>query len=96
MRIPNHPGKFLKVELKARGISASRLAIDLGVPPARIGDIVNAKRGITVDTAIRLGFYFGTSAQFWLDFQGQYDVAVAMREKGREIANQVRVPRKAA
>jgi addiction module HigA family antidote len=96
MRIPHHPGRFLKMELAARGVSASRLAIDLGIPPARISDIVNAKRGITVDTAIRLGLYFGTTPQFWLDFQAKHDIAVAMRDKGRVIAHQVRIPRKAA
>lgn len=84
------------MELAARDLSVSKLAIDIGIPPARISDIVNGKRGISVDTAIRLGMYFGVPARFWLDFQTQHDVAVAMRDKGRAIAHQVRIPRKAA
>lgn len=56
----------------------------------RITDILNARREITADTAVRLGRYFGTSAQFWLDLEGQYDIALVEREKGREIAKRVR------
>ncbi|HZP78674.1 MAG TPA: HigA family addiction module antitoxin [Pseudolabrys sp.] len=85
-----HPGRLLKRELSARGLSANRLSLDLGVPSGRITDILNARRGITADTAVRLGRYFGNSAQFWLDLQSQYDIAVVKREKGREIARRVR------
>jgi antitoxin HigA-1 len=85
-----HPGRFLKRELVARGISANRLALDLGVPSGRITDILNARRSITADTAVRLGRYFGNSAQFWLDLQSQHDIAVIEREKGKEIAKRVR------
>jgi addiction module HigA family antidote len=84
-----HPGRFLKRELAARGLSANRLAIDLGVPSGRITDILNGRRGITADTAVRLGRYFGNRAQFWLDLQGQYDIALVERERGAEIARQV-------
>jgi len=85
-----HPGRLLKRELNARPLSANHLAIDLGVSSGRITDIINARRGITADTAVRLGRYFGNSAQFWLDLQSQYDIAVVEREHGAEIAKRVR------
>jgi addiction module HigA family antidote len=86
----SHPGRFLKRELTSRKLSANRLSLDIGVPSGRITDILNARRGITADTAVRLGRYFGNSAQFWLDLQGQYDIAVVERKKGGEIARRVR------
>ncbi|HWL31886.1 MAG TPA: HigA family addiction module antitoxin [Xanthobacteraceae bacterium] len=85
-----HPGRLLKRELAARALSANRLALDLGVPSGRITDILNGRRSITADTAVRLGRYFGSSAQFWLDLQGQYDIAIVEREYGAEIARRVR------
>jgi addiction module HigA family antidote len=85
-----HPGRLLKRELEARKLSANRLSLDIGVPSGRITDILNGRRSITADTAVRLGRYFGNSAQFWLDLQGQYDIAVVEREKGGEIAKRVR------
>ena len=85
-----HPGRLLKRELRARGLSANRLAIEIGVPSGRITDILNARRSITADTAVRLGLFFGNSAQFWLDLQGQHDIAVVERDRGGEIARQVR------
>lgn len=85
-----HPGRFLKRELVARNLSANRLSLDLGVPSGRITDILNGRRAITADTALRLGRYFGNRAQFWLDLQSQYDIAVVEREKGAEIAKRVR------
>jgi addiction module HigA family antidote len=85
-----HPGRFLKREMAARDLSANRLALDLGVPSGRITDILNGRRAITADTALRLARYFGNSAQFWLDLQSQYDIAVVEREKGAEIAKRVR------
>jgi addiction module HigA family antidote len=84
-----HPGRLLKRELEARGLSANRLAIDLGVPSGRITDILNGRRGITADTAVRLGRYFGNRAQLWLDLQGQYDIALVERERGEEIARRI-------
>jgi addiction module HigA family antidote len=65
-----HPGRLLKRELTARKLSANRLSLDIGVPSGRITDILNARHSITADTAVRLGRYFGNSAQFWLDLQG--------------------------
>ena len=85
-----HPGRLLKRELAARKLSANRLSLDIGVPSGRITDILNNRRAITADTAVRLGRYFGNSAQFWLDLQGQYDIAVVEREHGKEIARRVR------
>ena len=84
-----HPGRLLKRELAARGLSANRLALDLGVPSGRITDILNGRRSISADTAVRLGRYFGNGAQFWVDLQGQYEIAVVEREKGEEIARRV-------
>src|ERR687892_2824886 len=85
-----HPGRLLKRELAARGLSANRLALDLGVPSGRITDILNGRRGVTPDTAIRLGRYFGNRAQFWLDLQSQYDIALIESERGEQIARRVR------
>lgn len=89
-RTLSHPGRMLKRELAARKLSANRLSLDIGVPSGRITDILNARRSITADTAVRLGRYFGNSAQFWLDLQSQYDIAVVEREKGGKIAKRVR------
>jgi addiction module HigA family antidote len=85
-----HPGRLLRRELDARALSANRLALDLGVPSGRITDILNGRRAITADTAVRLGRYFGNAAQFWLDLQSQYEIALVEREHGAEIAKRVR------
>ena len=90
MPFATHPGSLLRRELKARELSANRLALDLSVPSGRITDILNGRRSITADTAVRLGRYFGNRAQFWLDLQSQYDIAVIERERGAEIAKRVR------
>jgi addiction module HigA family antidote len=90
MTLAVHPGRLLKHELKARQLSANRLALDLGVPSGRITDILNGRRSISADTAVRLGRYFGNRAQFWLDLQSQYDIAVIEREHGAEIARRIR------
>lgn len=74
---PIHPGEILEEEfLKPMGISQYRLAKDISVPPRRINEIVHGKRSITADTALRLGKYFGISAQFWLNLQTRYDLEV--------------------
>jgi len=85
-----HPGRLLRRELAARKLSANRLSLDIGVPSGRVTDILNGRRSITADTAVRLGRYFGNGAQFWLDLQGQYNNGVVEREKGAEIAKRVR------
>jgi addiction module HigA family antidote len=85
-----HPGRLLKRELAARSLSANRLSLDIGVPSGRITDILNGRRAISADTAVRLGRYFGNGAQFWLDLQSQYDIAVVERDHGSEITKRVR------
>ena len=84
-----HPGRLLRRELESRKLSANRLALDLGVPSGRITDILNGRRSISADTALRLARYFGNSAQFWLALQSQHDIAVAEREVGSEIMKRV-------
>ena len=83
------PGRILKRELAARALRANRLAILLGVPSGRITDILNCRRSISADTALRLGRYFGNNPQFWIDLQGQYDIASAELEVGEEIRKHV-------
>lgn len=90
MAIPVHPGEILADELKAREMSASRLALDLGVPSGRIVEIINGKRAISADTALRLSLCFGTSAQFWMNLQTQFDLACVEKEKGKQIAARVK------
>jgi addiction module HigA family antidote len=90
MPIFAHPGRLLRRELAARGLSANRLALDIGVPSGRITDILNARRSISADTAVRLGRYFGNNPQFWLELQSQYDIAAVERERGKEITRRVR------
>jgi addiction module HigA family antidote len=85
-----HPGRFLKREMAVRKLSANRLSLDIGVPSGRVTDILNGRRVITADTAVRLGLYFGNSTQFWLDLQSQYDIGVVERERGAELAKRVR------
>ncbi len=75
-KLPNiHPGEILEEEfLKPAGISAYRLARATGVPQTRVSDIVHRRRGITADTALRFGKFFGTTPQFWLGLQNDYDI----------------------
>lgn len=87
---PIPPGEILLEEfLKPLGISQNRLARDLRVPPARINDIVHARRAITADTAMRLGRYFRTTAELWLGLQQHYDMELARRELGAEIERSI-------
>ncbi len=84
-------GEILLEEfLKPMGISQNRLGIDLGVPPRRINEIVHGKRRITADTALRLGHYFGMSAQFWLGMQMDYDLDIEEDRLGDLLQHQVR------
>lgn len=87
--LPVHPGRILKRELAAREMSANRLALALRVPSGRLTDILNGKRGISPDTALRLGRFFGNSARFWLNLQTSYELALAERELGERIAAEV-------
>ena len=87
--LPVHPGRILKRELAARDMSANRLALALRVPSGRLTEILNGKRGISPDTALRLGRFFGNSARFWLNLQTSYELALAEREFGERIAAEV-------
>ena len=84
-----HPGEILGEELEVRGISAHAFALKLRVPANRITGIINGKRGISAETALRLGRYFGNSAQFWMNLQSGYDLGVAERDVGELIAREV-------
>ncbi len=89
---PIHPGEILLAEfLEPLALSQYRLAHDLSVPPRRINEIVHGKRGITADTALRLGRYFGTSAQFWLNLQTRYDLEVESHRLGPRLGVEVAV-----
>ena len=93
---PVHPGEVLLEEfLKPMGISQNKLAISIGVPPRRINEIVLEKRRITADTALRLARFFGTSAEFWLGLQSQYDLDVIGDKLGGRLEREVRVYSKA-
>src|SRR5512143_2655507 len=89
---PIHPGEVLLEDfMKPLGLSQYRLAQDIGVTPIRISQIVNGQRAITVDTAMRLARYFGTSASVWLRMQVRYDLEVAERELSDRINREVKV-----
>ena len=89
---PIHPGEILLAEfLEPLALSQYRLAHDLSVPPRRINEIVHGKRGITADTALRLGRYFSTSAQFWLNLQTRYDLEVESDRLGQRLGFEVAV-----
>ena len=88
---PVHPGEVLMEEfLKPMGLSQNRLALSIGVHARRINEIVLEKRGITADTALRLARFFGTSAQFWLGLQKDYELDVATDGLGRRLEQEVR------
>ncbi len=82
---PIHPGEILMEDfVEAFGITQNKLAVSIGVPPRRINEIVHGKRGITADTAIRLARYFGTSEEFWMNLQSNYELRTqrrALRDK---------------
>ena len=82
-----HPGIVLKDELAALGITPTEFARQIDVPPNRISQIIAGKRGITGDTALRFGHWFGTDPHFWLNLQAQFDLAEAEREIGEAIQN---------
>lgn len=89
---PIHPGEVLYEDfMKPIGLSQYRLAKDIGVTPIRINQIIKGKRAISVDTAMRLGRYFGTSAAVWLRMQVRYDLEVAEKELRGQINREVKV-----
>ena len=90
-RAPLHPGEILREQFMADfGVSVNRLARDLRVPPTRISEIVNERRAITPDTALRLARYFGTTAEFWINLQTAHDLDVARTSMQRRIDADVR------
>ena len=86
---PIHPGRILRREMKARGLSANKLALALRVPSGRITQIIHGKRAVTAETALRLSRYFGNSAQFWMNLQTRYELALAERDIGQKIEKEV-------
>jgi len=81
-----HPGEHLSEELTELNMSAAQLARNLAVPTNRITAILNGQRSITGDTALRLGHFFGTSPEFWLNLQSIYELRLAQKKSGPEIA----------
>ena len=87
---PITPGEILREDfMEPLGISMNQLSRDIVVPPNRISEIVNGKRSITADTALRLERYFGVEAQFWLNLQSEYDLRVMKRKIGRDIEDRI-------
>lgn len=84
-RTPIHPGEQLADELEELGISAAELARQIEVPVNRVTGIINGQRSITADTALRLGHWFGTSPEFWLNLQKLYELRVARQEVGGRV-----------
>ena len=87
---PIIPGEILREDfMEPMHISMNKLSRDLDVPPNRISEIVNGKRGITADTALRLERYFGVEAQFWLNLQSEYDLRIMKRKIGTDIEQRI-------
>ena len=84
-----HPGRILKREMTARNLSANKLALALRVPSGRITQILNGKRGISAETALRLGQYFNNSAQFWMNLQSRYDLVTVEQNIGAKVIAEV-------
>jgi antitoxin HigA-1 len=94
---PIHPGEVLMEDfMKPLGLSRYRVAQDIGVAPIRISQIVNGQRSITVDTALRLARYFGTSPEVWMRLQIRYDLEIAERNSGKRIEREVKALRQPA
>lgn len=94
---PVHPGEILLEEfLKPLELSQYRIALDINVPPRRINEIVQCKRAISADTALRLGKYFGMSPQFWINLQAHYDLEVEIDRLGDKLESEVKVYSKAS
>lgn len=85
-RTPVHPGEHLAEELRELGLSAAELSRQIDVPVNRITGIIHGQRGITADTALRLGHWFGTSPQFWMNLQQNYELRLAESQVGAKIA----------
>ena len=85
-----YPGEVLADTLREAGVAANRAAIDMGIPANRLHGIIHGTRAITVDTAMRLGRYFGTSAEVWMNLQMNYELSKAKEELAQRIAAEVR------
>lgn len=92
LRTPIHPGEHLAEELRELGITAAELSRQIDVPVNGITGIIHGQRGITADTALRLGHWFGTSPQFWMNLQQQYELRMAEKQVGAKVAS---LPRRA-
>jgi len=88
-RPPVHPGRILKSELAEAGVTANATALALRIPSNRLTAIINGKRSVSADTAMRLGRYFGTSAQMWINLQAQYDLQMAEDLLSEKIEREV-------
>ena len=88
-RLRSHPGRVLKAELEARGVSANQLALKIRVPANRITSILRGERAVTAETGLRLGRFLGTGAAFWMNLQTAYDISVIEEKKGRAIEKEV-------
>lgn len=100
-RTPIHPGEILADELKEVGLSAKKLADVIEVPPNRLYQLLAGKRNVTADTALRLGQYFGMSADFWMNLQSAYELDLARQQVGKAIRriqkrSEIKEPRPAA
>ena len=93
---PIHPGEVLKSVLHDAGVSANAAALALRIPANRLTEIINGRRSISADTAIRLGRYFGTSAQIWVNLQAHYDLEIAEDASAERIGREVHPLQKSA
>jgi len=93
---PVHPGEVLETVLEDAGMSANALALALRIPANRLTEIINGRRSISADTALRLARYFGTSAQMWMNLQTKYDLDSAEDALGDRIETEVQTMRKAS
>jgi addiction module HigA family antidote len=89
-RVTTHPGKILREEfMQPLGLSANKLALELHVPVTRVHEIAKQRRAISADTALRLARYFGTTAEFWLNLQKNYELSLAKLETNKKIEKEV-------
>lgn len=89
MRTPTHPGEHIAVELEELNMSATQLAKQLGIPANRITEIIRGRRSVTADTALRLAAWLGTTPEFWMNLQSNYDLKTAELEYGEQIRQTV-------
>lgn len=95
-RHPTHPGEVLAEELEVRGMTGAALARALGIPQNRVSEILNGKRSVTVDTALRLARWTGSTPEFWLNLQQRYDLITTQQRIGDEIERSVTPDRASA